>query len=87
MGAYFERRSKRKNIPLTFHFEWAVQIFELICDEHAIQRDVLRQVMMSYTAILIDVQNSGHIHCGTRSRMRSVCFCSDRKPYFQGAYR
>jgi hypothetical protein len=36
-----------------------VQIFELICDEQAIQRDIFRQVMTSYTAILIDMQNFG----------------------------
>jgi hypothetical protein len=28
-------------------FEWVVQIDELLCDEFAILRDVLRQAMMS----------------------------------------
>ena len=74
MGAYFERRSKRKNIPLAVEFEWVVQIFELKCDERAIQRDVLRQVMLSYKAILIDMQNLAYVHLlgGNRSRKRSV---------------
>jgi hypothetical protein len=44
---------------LSLQFEWAPQRFELISDKHAIQRDVLRQVMMSYTAILIGMQNFG----------------------------
>jgi hypothetical protein len=46
-----------KTFLSALQFEWVVQIFELKCDERAIQRDVLRQVMLSYTAILIDMQN------------------------------
>ena len=54
----FERRSKRKYL-LNLQFESAVQIFEFICDEYAIQRDGLRQVMISYTAILSDPRSFG----------------------------
>jgi hypothetical protein len=60
MGAYFERRSKRKDVPLTLQFEGEVQILELICDERAIQRDVWRQVVMSYIARNLGVGNKRH---------------------------
>ena len=57
-GRLVSSEDRNGNISFGFQFESAVQIFELICDEYAIRRDGLRQVMISYTAILSDMQNS-----------------------------
>jgi hypothetical protein len=58
-GRLVSSEDRNGNISFGFQFESAVQIFKLICDEYAIRRDVLRHVMMSYTAILTDLQSFG----------------------------